>query len=442
MSDNRIIEGVVQNVKTEADDRKSLLSARSRVTFLLCMIYALMYLDRVNISAAASSIKSSFKLSNTQMGIAFSGFSWAYLLTVLVGGWAARRYGARLVLIFCAILLGLATISTAFVFGIASLFLARLLVGAGEGPAFPAATQAMRNWYPQSKFGYIQGITHSFSRLGAALAPPFTAIIILMYGWRMSFAVCGAVILVWAVVWWFQFCDDPREHAAADPKALIGINISLPNRVDRTPFWALTKRMIPVSMVMFTYGWTYWIFVSWLPLYFINRYHVDLKTSGFLTSVPFLTGMVGNSVGGVFSDIILHRTKSSRLARCGIVAFSLITCALALTFVVEASDLFVALVSLAIAMFCLELTIAPMFAVPMDISIEFAGLGSAFVVFGVAVAGIASPILFGWLIDATGNWNLPFTTAVGILVFGAATVFLIRPDIPFVSSPKKGQYCS
>jgi MFS family permease len=438
MSDNQIIEGGVPDVNAQKHDRKFVFSARPRITFLLCTIYALMYLDRVNISAAASSIKASFKLSNTQMGVAFSGFSWAYLLTVLVGGWAARRYGARLVLIFCAALLGMATISTAFVSGIASLFLVRLLVGAGEGPAFPAATQAMRNWYPQSQFGYIQGITHSFSRLGAAIAPPLVAILIVMYGWRTSFVVCGVAVLIWAVVWWFQFCDDPREHAAVVPRALIDVNISLPNRVDRTPFGALTKRMIPVTMVMFTYGWTYWIFVSWLPLYFINRYHVDLKTSGFLTSVPFLTGMVGNFVGGILSDIILRRTKNSRLARCGVVAFSLATCALALTFVVEASELPVALISLAIAMFCLELTIAPMFAVPMDISIDFAGLGSAFVVFGVAVAGIASPILFGWLIDATGNWNLPFTTAVGVLVIGAAASFLVRPDRPFVPPLKEG----
>jgi MFS family permease len=411
---------------------RSLVSAHAVVTTMLCVLFAIMYLDRVNISAAASSLKTHFQLSNTEMGVAFSAFSWAYLASVLFGGWGARKYGARVSLFVCVIIVGIGTIFTGLVGGLGGLFVARLMVGMGEGPAFPAATQAMRNWYPADRFGYIQGITHSASRLGAAIAPPVVAWIITLSDWRTSFIICGAAAIVWAGVWWYYFKEDPREHPGADIRHLHGLSISLPDRKVRIPLWILTKRMFPVTIVMFTYGWSYWVFVSWLPLYFTNQHHTNLKNSALLTSIPFLAGLIGNTVGGMGSDLILKRTGRHRLARCSVVAVSLLGTALFLIPCLFINDLKTVVGLLAASMFFLELTIAPMYAVPMDISKEYAGLGSAYIIMGVAIAGIISPVVFGWLIDVTGNWNVPFATGVVILVIGAAVVGVLRPDIPLV----------
>ena len=406
------------------------ISAHAVVTTMLCVLFAIMYLDRVNISAAAGPIKAHFQLTNTQMGLAFSAFSWAYLASVLFGGWGARKYGARVTLLVCVIIVGIGTIFTGMVGGLASLFAARLVVGLGEGPAFPAATQAMRNWYPAHRFGYIQGVTHSASRLGAAIAPPVVAAIIVWSDWQTSFIICGVAAIVWAIVWWFYFQEDPRTHPKIVAKHLEGLSISLPDRKARIPLWILTKRMFPVTIVMFTYGWSYWVFVSWLPLYFANQHHTDLKKSALLTSIPFLAGLVGNTVGGMGSDWILKRTGRNRLARCSVVAVSLLGAALFLIPCLFINDLTTVVALLAASMFFLELTIAPMYAVPMDISKEFAGLGSAYIIMGVAIAGIISPVVFGWLIDLTGNWNVPFATGVVILVIGAAVVGVLRPDVP------------
>ena len=114
-----------------------LASAHTIVTMLLCVLFAIMYLDRVNISAAASSIKAHFGLSNAELGWTFSAFSWAYLGSVLFGGWGARRYGARLTLLVCVVVVGLGTIATGIVSGLITLFAARLAVGLGEGRHFP-----------------------------------------------------------------------------------------------------------------------------------------------------------------------------------------------------------------------------------------------------------------------------------------------------------------
>lgn len=409
----------------------SVIGAHMVVTLLLCFLFAIMYLDRVNISAAASSLKAHFEFNNTQMGVAFSAFSWAYLASVLFGGWGARKFGARVTLIVCVTIVGIGTIATGLVGGLASLFAARLAVGLGEGPAFPAATQAMRNWYPAHRFGYIQGITHSASRLGAAIAPPIVAAIIIWSSWRVSFIACGIAALVWVVIWMISFTDDPRVHPWIEPAKLEGINVSLPNRKGRTPLWALTKRMFPVTIVMFAYGWTYWVFVSWLPLYFVNQHGTDLKSSALLTSLLFVAGLIGNTAGGVISDAILQRTGRNRLARCSVVVVSLLGTAAFLLPCLYVRDLPVVVALLGAALFFLEMTIAPMYAVPMDISREYAGLGSAYIIMGVAIAGIVSPVVFGWLIDKTGNWNVPFAVGIGILLVGAAVVAALRPDMPF-----------
>jgi MFS family permease len=406
--------------------------AHTMVTALLCVLFAIMYLDRVNISAAAASLKVYFAFSNTQMGLIFSAFSWAYLGSVIFGGWGARKYGAKSTLAICVVIVGAGTIATGLAGSLATLFLARLAVGMGEGPAFPAATQAMRNWYPQHRFGYIQGITHSASRLGAALAPPIVAGVILWSGWRTAFIVCGAAALLWCVAWWILFRDDPREHPGVKPASMAGLSVSVPDRRARIPFLLITRRMSSVTVVMFAYGWTYWVFVSWLPLYFVNQHHTDLKNSALLTSALFFAGLVGNTVGGVLSDKILKSTGRNRLARCSVILVSLLGAAALITPTMFYDDLRIVVPLLAGAMFFLELTIAPMYAIPMDISKEYAGLGSAYVIMVVGLSGIVSPVVFGWLIDLTGNWNIPFATGIVILLAGAAAVPWLRPDLPLL----------
>jgi MFS transporter, ACS family, glucarate transporter len=192
----------------------------------------------------------------------------------------------------------------------------------------------------------------------------------------------------------------------------------------KVPFLALTRKFSPVTAVTFTYGWAYWVFVSWLPLYFFNYHHTDLKSSALLASVPFLAGVVGNTVGGSVSDYLLKRTGDIKTARCTVVSVSLAVCALLLLPIMFLSELVHIVPLLAASMLFLELTPAPMYAVTMDISEDFSGLGASFLIAGVAIAGIISPVVFGWLVDLTKNWNVPFATSIGILLMGALIVTL------------------
>src|SRR5260221_6129160 len=131
--------------------------------------------------------------------------------------------------------------------------------------------------------------------------------------------------------------------------------------------------------------------------------------------------------------------RRNRFARCSVILVSLLGAAAFIMPTMFLDDLRVVVPLLAGAMFFLELTIAPMYAIPMDISKEYAGLGSAYVIMGVGLSGIVSPVVFGWLIDLTGNWNVPFASGVGILLGGALAVVLLRPDVPLVIPLSEGQ---
>src|ERR1700709_117661 len=116
------------------------------VLAMLCVMYFITYVDRVNIGTAASEIQKELGLSNTQLGLIFSAFAYPYLLFQVVGGWVGDRFGARKTLFWCGLVWAVATMLTGLVSGLVSLFLVRILVGLGEGATFPTATRAMQNW--------------------------------------------------------------------------------------------------------------------------------------------------------------------------------------------------------------------------------------------------------------------------------------------------------
>src|SRR6202044_1903400 len=146
--------------------------ASARVLFLLCAMYFITYIDRVNVSTASSQFGTELNLSHTQIGFVFSAFAYPYLIFQVIGGWVGDRFGPRRTLTVCSIIwaggTGLSGLST----GLVSLVAARVLLGLGEGATFPTATRAMSNWTAVKRRGFAQGMTHAFSRIGNAITPP------------------------------------------------------------------------------------------------------------------------------------------------------------------------------------------------------------------------------------------------------------------------------
>jgi MFS family permease len=407
------------------------LSAPTVVLGLLCAMYFITYVDRVNIATAATAIKSEFAISNTQLGFALGAFGYAYALFQIVGGWIGDRFGARRTLFVCGIVWAAATAATGLASGLISLLLVRFILGLGEGATFPTATLAMSNWLPQKRRGYAQGITHSFARAGNAITPPIVAGLMTLTGWRVAFECLGAVSVIWAIVWFWYFRDDPREHKAiaqADLDGLLPYRGGKAAQTSSLPWARLLGRMLPTTIVYFCYAWTLWLYLTWLPSFFQQGYGLNLGNTAFFSFGVLLAGVIGDTVGGVVSDYLLHRSGSLLVARRNLIVASLLASLVFLIPVLIFKNLIVVAMCLSAAFFCLEITIGPIWSVPMDVAPKFSGTAAGIMNTGSAIAGFASPVIFGWLVDLTGDWHLPFAGSVGLLLLGSILTFWMRPD--------------
>jgi MFS family permease len=423
--------GIFGQTRISVLGRPASKTVANQVLFLLCLMYMTFYIDRVNISTAAPLIKADLGLSNTQLGLAFSAFAYPYALFQLIGGWLGDKFGPRATLGVSGIIVCLATALTGMVGGLASLFAARLALGFGEGAAFPTATRAMSAWMPPARWGFAQGVTHSFSRIGNALSPPLIALLIAIVSWRGSFILLGGASLIWAAVWLWLFRDDPHTHpdvSAAELEQLPAAHAAAA-ALPSVPWLAIVRRVLPVTAVDFCYGWTLWMFLSWIPSFFFQHFHLNLKDSALFSAGVFLSGVIGDTLGGVMSDRILRRTASLRAARCRVIAGGLFGGFVFMIPVILVNDLTVVALCLSAAFFCVELVVAPIWAVPMDIAPDYAGSASGVMNFGFGLAGILSPLVFGYTIDLTGSWTVPFLGSIGLLLIGSIMAMRLRPDL-------------
>jgi MFS family permease len=411
------------------------LGAPAAVLALLCAMYFLYFVDRVSISTAAPLIKADLKISNTQLGLAFSAFAIPYALFQLIGGWIGDRLGPRLTLAICCTIIGISTLLTGAVTGIASLVLLRLALGFGEGAGFPTATRAMASWMPQQSWGFAQGIVHSFGRIGNAVTPPILAGLLVFSTWRGSFVILGAVSLLWPVAWAWYFRNDPREHPAMTLAILKTLPVRASGAAPTIPWLRLARHMMPVTVVDFCYGWTLWLFLTWIPVFFFENYHQNLQASALFSGGVFLAGVVGDTMGGVVSDRLLRTTSSLRVARRGVIVTGFLGAFVFLIPVVLIHNLTVAAVCLSLAFFFAELIVGPIWSVPMDIAPRYAGTASGMMNFGFGIAGLISPSSFGYLVDRTGSWVVPFIASIFLLLLGAVLTLRLRPDRAFAEEP-------
>ncbi|HTK05785.1 MAG TPA: MFS transporter [Ktedonobacteraceae bacterium] len=398
----------------------------------ICLLYFISYLDRVTISVTAPKMIQEFHFDKVTMGLIFSAFAYTYALFQIIGGSLGDRFGPRRVL---AILMGwwsAFTILTGIVSTFASLFIVRLLFGLGEAGGFPVATRALASWFPPTNRGILQGTTHAASRLGAAFAAPvIVAIVIFFGGWRWAFYLLGILGFVWAICFFLFFRDKPAEIAAVNESemAIIRSGRELRETKPVIPWRRIlrSKDVWALTFTYFTYGYTLWIYLTWLPTYLTEGRHFSFAQLGIVASLPLVGGILGDFAGGWACDALYRKTGNLNFARRSLIVISFVgTVAFVVPSALVASALLSEILTIG-ALFMLECAVSVCWAISMDLGGEhFSGSVSSVMNTGSGIASIVAPLTFAYLAQSTGSWFPGFAVGSVLLVIGAFTILLVN----------------
>lgn len=390
------------------------------------------FLDRINISVAGASIMEDLGLSTRQWGWILSSFILTYgLLQVPLGVWGDRS-GQRKVLSLIVLWWSVFTILTGMANGFVMLLVIRFLFGVGEAGAYPNMTGVVGRWFPKKETARAQGFLWAASRIGGALTPLIVIPVIITLGWRMAFYLLGAMGIIWVIVWYAWFRDHPLQKKGISARELEEIRedearADRPEKI-RIPWSIILRRnqfWILLSMYFF-YAWGSWFFFSWFPV-FLEEGRGFAKTElTYAVAVPFLFSVIGNITGGYLSDRLSARygLKIGRKA-VSISALALASVLMFLAgFIPGKLQVFIFL-SLCFGIF--DLMLPGAWAICLDIGKKYGGTISGSMNTAGNIGGFACATVFGYLVDATGNYNFPIYVISAMLLISALLFSFLDP---------------
>jgi MFS transporter, ACS family, glucarate transporter len=408
------------------------------LVFLLFVLSAVAFLDRVNLSIAGAKISEEFAISNVRLGLVFSAFLFGYALFQTPAGWLADRFGPRRMLTLGVLWWGVFTGLTAAVSHnigriVLVLVVIRFLLGAGEAIVYPASNQFVARWVPSNERGVANGIIFAGVGIGAGITPPLISFVMLRYGWRSSFLMSAFIGLVAAAVWFLAARDTPEAHPAISPNELTHIQNGIPKPAASKSgllSWSTILASLNVwilSLAYFCFGYVAWIFFSWFYLYLARVRGLDLKTSALYATLPFLAMAVCSPFGGAISDTVTKRW-GPRFGRCSIAVLGFALTATFLVFGSAAHDTRVASFVLAGGAGSLYLSQSSFWAVSADLGGKSSGSLSGFMNMANQIGGMITVSFTPLLADRFG-WNMGFYVAAVIAGLGGVAWLLVDPGL-------------
>ncbi|MFN7945103.1 MAG: MFS transporter [Blastocatellia bacterium] len=416
---------------------------RYKVLALLVLLAGITYLDRLCISAAAPTIAREFNLSPSQMGWIFSAFTFAYAIFEIPSGYLGDRWGTRSALVRIVLWWSAFTMLTAATMGFTSLFIVRLLFGAGEAGAVPNSAGTVSRWFPASQRGRAMAAVCIGHAIGASATVPLVQELMQHQHWRWPFVEFGLIGVLWCAVWFWWFRDLPEDHPSVNHAELALI------RAERSQgFQSSHKLDVPWSVLLrsrnlwlicamyFAYGYSLYFYINWLPTYLIQARGFSRQYVGLFSALPWLFGAAAFVCGGWATDYIVERTGSRKLARRSLGLTGLAMSALMLLIVARTNDRMLAAWLIAFALFFQFLTTPSCWAVCIDTGRRIAGIISGTMNMTGNLAGAIGGVVIGYIVDKFGSWPLAFYLAAGSLLCGALIWLLIDPEKPLIAESK------
>ncbi|MDR3563746.1 MAG: MFS transporter [Negativicutes bacterium] len=405
-------------------------SSRVQLILVLFSCMFIMGLDRSSLGVAAPIIMKELDIDPGSMGIALSAFFFTYTLFNLPSGALADRFGVKSVLGFSAAIWSLASAATGLVGGLATLIAARLGVGVGEAAVWPVSTKMASEAFPPKERGTAVGLYQSGARLGYAATPIIMGFLIAHYSWRMAFVITGIGSLLWCVLWYFWHKGQGEPAPAADTgkaKAAIPWKQLLTSRCTLGLFF--TK---------FCGDYLYYMFLTWVPSYLVMERGFSILKMGIYASLPFFTAFLTQPMAGYLSDWLVKKGYSLTVARKGVLVGAQL-CAASIMVVGYVEDPMVAVAILTLNVAAGSTTGGLTWTLCADVAPKgLAGtLGGAMNAVS-ASGGILAPIVTGFIVKATGSFQLALATGGILLVLAACTVLFVIPAVePMELSPRE-----
>lgn len=395
---------------------------RTTILVLLVLLGMVTFLDRINISVAGSSIMSDLHLSASEWGWVQSAFILSYGLMQIPMGALGDRLGHRRVLAGIVVWWSLFTAFTGMAGGLYTLLAVRFLFGIGEAGSSPCSTSVIGRWFEKDQVGKAQGYVWAASRMGGALTPFVVIPVMGWLGWRSAFYLLGALGVVWAAVWYFYYRDKApvlASEPAADAPVQASAGVPWGRILRSRQFWT-------ICAMYFFYAFGSWFFFSWFPTFMELGRGFAKSELTYAVAVPFVMSMCGNIAGGYLTDRLTRRygLKTGRKALGSSSLALSAVCMFLAAFIPGKTAVFIFL-SLCFGIFDLMLPSA--WALCIDLGKQHAGTISGAMNTAGNIGGFFCGILFGILVERSGNYNLPLYMISGMLIVSAVLFAFINP---------------
>ncbi len=398
--------------------------SRNRQWLYLSLIFCLNLInvmDRVNISVAAPSLMKQFSFSPAIMGLAMSAFFWSYTIFQIPAGYFMDRLGLRKGLVIIFAFWGVFTLLTGFIAGAAMLIVVRVLLGISEAGIYPSNVKFINAWFRPNQRALGMGILSAAVNIAMAGTTWMVARLVFNLGWQAAFYVTGIITLIFVPFWYgfYREKETPPPAVVKSTKSNIKLSKLITNR-----------NIIGLTIGYFGTNYSLFFFLTWLPSYFVDKWHLNLIQSGFFTSLVFFSGAFGKPIVGWLSDLLIKRgwsiTKSRKLF---LVTLNVLAVSVAL--VAFSPSPLMASILFAIAEITGQASAAICGATaadisPRPISAQVGGIMNM----SAGLGGVLAPALTGFLLAATGkNFYWPLLIAGAFMVISALSFAFILGEV-------------
>ncbi len=401
------------------------------------------YFDRVNLSVSQGALHETFGISAVMFGYLSSAYSWTYAALQLPSGLLLDRFGVKLVGRISALLWSIASFAAAISTGLVGFFSARLLLGVGEAPTFPANAKAIGYWFPKEERSLATAMFDSAAKLASAIGVPLLGVLLWRFGWRWSFAATGLISFVYFLLFYglYRNPSEDRKLSRAERNFILEKGAQPEDRAKAAqgaPLGYLLRQRKVWGLVLgfASYNYTFYLLLTWLPSYLSSEHHIDLLHSAMYTSVPWLVATFAAIViGGWLVDKLVKRGRDASFVRQAVLIGGT-TLGLGMLGAAYAQSTLGALVWITVAISGLSAASPVGWSVPSLIAPrESVGTLGGILNFGNQLSAIAAPIATGYVVQTTHSYFWAFGAAAAFLAIGVGGYIFLLGRIETIPEP-------